>query len=181
MRCEGVYATMRRHDQTWTQSLDELFLVQPRIVCFPVGVPSPPTSLSCQYLHLVLSISLSLNTMNMADTRSITTIERALGFAYERGISRQGRRQLASEVVELLEGLDSINRRYGRMLPRKMKTSNRLRRAARTLFDELGSRLWPPTSARKNASWLVDADKPRDDRDLYPRNLYFEVARDRAM
>nr|POF04132.1 hypothetical protein CFP56_21887 [Quercus suber] len=115
--------------------------------------------------------------------RTPLTIERALGFWFERGISRPqkaDRPYFGEAIPDLLRQIDLLNVKYRSVSKKKIGESQGLQDELTRLFNQLAPRLWPDYPEREQAFWLVDAAAETND-PLYPRDLFASKSEDAQM
>lgn len=117
----------------------------------------------------------------MSDKRKILLIEKALGFCLERGVSRQKGRLQVPQLLDLLDGIQRLKKRYVHLVPREIRSSEQLHDDVALLFRDQGPALWPSFPARDQCCWLIDAEKSSVKDTYYPRNLFFADEGDRRM
>nr|POF13085.1 hypothetical protein CFP56_10233 [Quercus suber] len=115
--------------------------------------------------------------------RTPLTIERALGFWFERGISRPqkaDRPYFGEAIPDLLHHIALLNVKYRSVSKKKIGESHELQDELTRLFNQLAPRLWPDYPARQQAFWLIESAAERND-PLYPRDLFASKSDDAQM
>jgi hypothetical protein len=89
--------------------------------------------------------------------------EARLGFNFgQKGVSREPRAKETPETKLLLQGLRSINKQYVAYSARRLSRSKTFNDRVETLFNELGTKLWPSFDVVTGLfpSWLLRPDEP---------------------
>jgi hypothetical protein len=107
--------------------------------------------------------------------------EARLGFNFgQKGVSRELRAKGTPETKLLLQGLRSINKQYVAYSARRLSNSKTFNDRVETLFNELGTKLWPSFDVVTGPfpSWLLRPDEPGSYDKLllkeHPEHIFFE-------
>lgn len=125
--------------------------------------------------------------MDLIFRTPVLKVEARLGFNFKLGLSRDTRAARTDEIRELLEHIQAINRTYGSCSSTTIRHSPGIRSEAEKTFLALGPKLWPDFDKANGAipTWLTHSDHPQLNenhyQDLYPRQLSFSNATDRAL
>lgn len=106
----------------------------------------------------------------------MSKLKAQLGLDIPDSRSSKSRSAEPSVVVDLLKGLDLINKKYADHERKEIRSSQGIKREANELLDKLGPTVWPDSD--ENAShptWLLHSSDNQEQR------LYYSDPADRAV
>lgn len=129
-----------------------------------------------------ISTHSSIHRLGGMDSRtSILEIEAELGFNFVSGLSREQRARDTTETLHLLEGIETINRKYSTLTFSKIRRSQKIKRDAERLFKSSGPGLWPDQADQQAPTWLLQPNRSDADDNRAPRRLYFSDLTDQEL
>lgn len=109
----------------------------------------------------------------------ILDIERKLGVWFPLGLSRHKDRLKIPLIKDFNDEIKKLTTAYGSKTQAEIRDSDTLRIDAEQLFDKFGPELWTDDKVDR-LKWLADASY-NDLDGVYPRDLYYSDAEDRAV